>query len=95
MNLHITLLGFFLCQAPRRGELWTVFFQYLTDEVKRGKINDIIKREEGIAMALDTLVNITRNEIEYARISNLIKSQLDYQSGMAGAERKGRAEGHA
>jgi predicted transposase/invertase (TIGR01784 family) len=75
------------------AELWAVFFQYLTDEEKRDKIMEIINREEGIAMAVDTLVNITQDEIEYARMSNLIKSQLDYQSGMIWAERKGRAEG--
>jgi len=77
------------------AELWAVFFEYLTDEEKRGKIIEIINREEGIAMAVETLVNITQDEIEYARMCNLIKSQLDYQSGMVGAERKGRAEGKA
>ena len=75
------------------AELWAVFFQYLTDEDKRGKIIDIINREEGIAMALDTLVNITQDEIEYARMSTLLKSELDYQSGMVGARRKGLREG--
>jgi len=75
------------------AELWAVFFQYLTDEEKRGKIIEIIKREKGIAMALDTLVNITQDEIEYERMSNLIKSELDYQSDMVWAERKGRHEG--
>ena len=74
------------------AELWAVFFQYLTDGEKRGKIIEIINREEGIAMAVDTLVNITQDEIEYERMSNLIKSQLDYQSGMVEAERKGRQE---
>ena len=44
-------------------------------------------------MAVDTLVNITQDEIEYARMCNLIKSQLDYQSGMVEAKREGRAEG--
>jgi predicted transposase/invertase (TIGR01784 family) len=75
------------------AELWAVFFQYLTDVDKWGKIIEITKREEGIAMALDTLVNITQDEIEYERMSNLIKSQLDYQSGMVEAKREGRAEG--
>jgi predicted transposase/invertase (TIGR01784 family) len=75
------------------AELWAVFFQYLTDGEKRGKILEIIKRERGIAMAVNTLVNITQDEVEYARLCNQIKSQLDYQSGMVGAERKGRAEG--
>jgi len=75
------------------AERWAVFFQYLTDEEKRGKIIEIINQEEGIAMALDTLANITQDEVEYARMSTLIKSQLDYQSGMVGARRKGLAEG--
>ena len=46
-------------------------------------------------MALETLVNITQDEIEYARLCNLIKSQLDYQSGMENARREGLAEGRA
>ena len=46
-------------------------------------------------MALDILVNITQDEIEYERMSNLIKSQLDYQSDMVNAKREGRAEGLA
>jgi predicted transposase/invertase (TIGR01784 family) len=75
------------------AELWAVFFQYLTDEEKRDKIIEIINREEGIAMAVETLVTITQDEIEYERMSNLIKSQLDYQSGMVDARRKGLSEG--
>jgi len=43
-------------------------------------------------MALDTLVTITQDEIEYERMSSLIKSQLDYQSDMVEAKREGRAE---
>ena len=82
-----------LVEEMSNAELWAVFFQYLTDEEKRGKIIEIIKREEGIAMAVNTLINITQDEIEYERMSNLIKSQLDYQSDMVEAERKGRAEG--
>jgi len=44
-------------------------------------------------MAVETLVNITQDEIEYARMCNQIKSQLDYQSGMEDARREGLAEG--
>jgi len=75
------------------AELWAVFFQYLTDEEKRGKIIEIINREEAIAMALDTLANITQDEIEYARLCNLIKSELDYRTGMVESRREGLAEG--
>jgi len=44
-------------------------------------------------MAVETLSNITQDEVEYARMCNLIKSQLDYQSGMAEARRSGIEEG--
>jgi predicted transposase/invertase (TIGR01784 family) len=74
------------------AEIWAVFFQYLTDEDKRAKIIEIINREEGIAMAVGTLVNITQDEIEYARMSTLIKSEMDWRSGIVEAERKGRNE---
>jgi len=44
-------------------------------------------------MAVDTLINITKDEIEFARMTTLIKSELDWRSGMADAENKGRREG--
>jgi predicted transposase/invertase (TIGR01784 family) len=75
------------------AELWAVFFEYLTDEGKRAKIIEIINREEGIAMAVETLSNITQDEIEYERLSNLIKSELDYRTGMFEAERRGLTKG--
>jgi predicted transposase/invertase (TIGR01784 family) len=67
--------------------------EYLTDPEKRDKIIEIINQEEGIAMAVDTLINITKDEIEFARMTTLIKSELDFRSGMADAENKGRREG--
>jgi predicted transposase/invertase (TIGR01784 family) len=75
------------------AEAWAVFFQYLTDEDKSAKIIEIIKREEGIAMAVDTLVNVTKDEIEYARMTTLLKSELDWQSREVNAKREGRNEG--
>ena len=65
----------------------------MTDPEKRDKIIEIINQEEGIAMAVDTLINITKDEIEFARMTTLIKSELDWRSGMADAENKGRSEG--
>jgi len=44
-------------------------------------------------MAVETLVNITQDEIEYARMSTLLKSELDWQSGIVEAKREGRNEG--
>ena len=45
-------------------------------------------------MALDTLANITQDEVEYARLCNLIKSELDYRTGMVEAEQRGLTKGH-
>ena len=44
-------------------------------------------------MAEEILSNITKDEVEYARLSNLIKSELDWRTGMFEAENKGRSEG--
>jgi hypothetical protein len=55
------------------AELWAVFFQYLTNEEKRGKIIEIINREEGIAMAVKTLGSFTRSELEYIRETTRLK----------------------
>jgi len=43
-------------------------------------------------MALDTLANVTQDEVEYARMFTLLKSELDWQSKEVGARRKGRNE---
>jgi predicted transposase/invertase (TIGR01784 family) len=74
-------------------ERWAAYFQYLTDESKREKIEEIIKREEGIAMATNTLCEVTADEKEYALLTSLMKGELDWRSGMRDAERKGHREG--
>jgi predicted transposase YdaD len=43
-------------------------------------------------MAVDTLAHFTQDEIEYARMTSLLKGELDWQSGMAEAKCEGRAE---
>jgi len=43
-------------------------------------------------MAVETLSNITQDEIEYARMTTLIKSELDWRTGLFEAENKGRNE---
>jgi len=77
------------------AERWTVFFQYLTDEEKRGKIIEIINQEEGIAMALETLGTFTQSELEYIRESGRIKAELDWQCDMTEARREARNEGRS
>jgi predicted transposase/invertase (TIGR01784 family) len=75
------------------AELWAVFFQYLTDKGKRGKIIEIVNHEEGIAMAVETLGTFTQSELEYIRQTTLLKGELDWQSGMANARDEGLEEG--
>ena len=66
---------------------------YLTDRSKRQKINEILEREEGIAMASEVLIEITEDEKEWVRQMSELKYQLDTQSRLVTAERKGRQEG--
>jgi len=77
------------------SEKWSIFFQYLTNKNKRAKINEILEREEEIAMAGETLIHISRDDIEQARLTTELKNKLDYQSGMVDARWEGRIEGHA
>jgi len=46
-------------------------------------------------MAVETLSNITQDEIEYIRQSAIIKGELDWRTGLYEAEHKGRSEGLA
>ena len=74
-------------------EHWAVFFRYLTDRAKRGTINEIIDCEEGIAMASEVLLTISKDEVERARLVSEYKYQLDTQSKLVHAKREGRREG--
>jgi predicted transposase/invertase (TIGR01784 family) len=73
-------------------EIWAVFFKYLTDRKKRSKINEIIEQEEGIAMASEVLMTISKDEHEQARLMSEEKSQLDWQSKLVHAKREGGKE---
>jgi predicted transposase/invertase (TIGR01784 family) len=73
-------------------EHWAVFFRYLTDKSKRGKINEVLEYEEGIAMAGEVLLKISKNEAERARLMSEYKYVVDTQSKVVQAERKAREE---
>jgi hypothetical protein len=74
-------------------ERWAIYFKYLTDKDKRRRINEIMKLEEGIAMASEVLKSISKDEIERARLMSEYKYQLDLQSKLVTAEREGRQKG--
>jgi hypothetical protein len=73
-------------------EKWAAYFQYLTDWAKREKIEEIINHEEGIAMATNTLCQVSAEYEAYALQTSLMKGELDWRSGMKDAENKGRNE---
>jgi predicted transposase/invertase (TIGR01784 family) len=76
-----------------RQEYWAVFLRYLTDKGKRGKINEILEQEEGIAMASEVLMSISKDEVERARLMSEYKYQVDTQSKLVHAKRMGIQEG--
>jgi predicted transposase/invertase (TIGR01784 family) len=61
-------------------EHWAIFFRYLTDKARRGKINKILEIEEGIAMASEVLMTISRDEVERARLMSEFKYQVDMRT---------------
>jgi predicted transposase/invertase (TIGR01784 family) len=73
-------------------EHWAVFFRYLTDKSKRRTINEILEQEEGIAMASEVLMTISKDEAERARLMSEFKYQMDTQSKIGHARREGRRE---
>ncbi|MDR3123404.1 MAG: Rpn family recombination-promoting nuclease/putative transposase [Treponema sp.] len=74
------------------AEQWAVYFRYLTDRSKRAKINEVIANEEGIAMASEVLITISKDEAERARLMSEWKHEMDLQSKMVQAKREGRRE---
>ncbi|GMO36951.1 MAG: hypothetical protein Ta2F_12990 [Termitinemataceae bacterium] len=75
------------------AERWSVFFRYITDTTKRETINKLLEFEEGIAMASEVLISISRDEVERARLMSEYKYVVDNQSKMVQAKRLGIAEG--
>jgi predicted transposase/invertase (TIGR01784 family) len=75
------------------SELWGVYFQYLRNKEKRGIINEIIACEEGIAMASEVLITISKDEMERFRLLSQEKHELDTQSSLSWARQEGEARG--
>jgi predicted transposase/invertase (TIGR01784 family) len=70
------------------SEHWAVFFRYLTDKTKRQKINEIVAIEEGIDMASEVLLTISKDEAERARLMSEYKYVVDTQSKVVQAKRE-------
>ena len=75
------------------SERWGFYLKYLTDKGQREKINAIIASEEGIAMASEVLMTISRDEAERARLLSEYKYVVDTQSKVVQARREGEQRG--
>jgi hypothetical protein len=75
------------------AERWSVFFRHVTEIEKRDLVNEILEHEEGIEMASEVLLTVSRDEIERAILDHEYKNALDMQSLLVGAKREGKAEG--
>jgi len=73
-------------------ERWAVFFRYTPDKGKRELVNEIIKVEEGIAMAGQVLLHISKDERERARLTSEYKYAVDLQSKTVDARRAEKRE---
>jgi predicted transposase/invertase (TIGR01784 family) len=69
-------------------EAWAAFFRYLTEKEKRGKINEIVKAKEGIAMASEALGTISPELREYFFRISEEKYYLDTLEKRLQAERR-------
>jgi predicted transposase/invertase (TIGR01784 family) len=81
--------------AMNSTERWSLFFRYCTDPKRRELINELFAREEGISMAGQSLLTLSKNEVERIRLESEIKYMLDRQSEMAEARKAGLAKGLA
>jgi len=70
------------------SERWAVFFEYLTAKDKRDIINKIVEQDEGIAMASQVLMSVSKDENERARLLSEYKYQMDMQSKLVTAKRE-------
>jgi hypothetical protein len=74
------------------GELWAFFFRYASDRERRGRINEIMTVEEGIAMAGEELLTVSEEEKLQAWLMSAEKYDLDRQSDLVDARRDGYKE---
>jgi len=75
------------------AEKWAYYFKFNKDASRSTDLQEIIKSEEAIEMAVKSQLTISADENRRAMLLTREKNILDYQSGMAGARRRGVEEG--
>jgi len=77
------------------SEKWAIFLKYVSDDSKRNILNKILEREEGIRMATNILLQVSKDEEARAYYESELRFQLDQNSRFNHAKREGIAEGRA
>jgi flagellar biosynthesis/type III secretory pathway protein FliH len=75
-------------------ERWAAFFCYSAEKGKRKLVNAILEIEEAIAMAGETMLDFTKEEVEWFRRESEIKYELDMRQMLSDAQDEARREGH-
>jgi predicted transposase/invertase (TIGR01784 family) len=73
-------------------ERWTLFLRYHTDKEKRALVNEIHACQEDIAMAGETMLDFTKEQIEWFRNESRFKYQMDMQSRLVNAQDEARKQ---
>jgi predicted transposase/invertase (TIGR01784 family) len=76
-------------------ERWGCFFRYFTDEGNRRLIDEIIKQEEGVAMAAEVIEGFSAEQVAYFHEISKEKYELDMRAHRDEARELGLAEGLA
>jgi predicted transposase/invertase (TIGR01784 family) len=75
------------------AERWATFLCYCGEKGKRELVNGILKAEEAIAMAGETILEFTEKEREWFRNESKLKYELDRRTMIAEAQEEGHEEG--
>jgi vacuolar-type H+-ATPase subunit H len=70
------------------AERWAYYLRNVADKGKRERVNEIIAAEEGIRMANNVLMNISRDDAERARLISEFKYELDTRSRLVAARNR-------
>ena len=73
-------------------ERWAVFFKYASDDSKQKLLDEILEKEEGIKMATNILIQVSKEEEARAYYESELRFELDQSSKMNHAIRKAKAE---
>jgi hypothetical protein len=82
-------------KAGKKEDLWAYFIRHCQEQGKRGEINAIIRKEGGMRMAMETLLTISKDENERAKLLTIKKNILDWQSGIVSARKEERKKSAA